>query len=160
MAVCFQYVGDGVLAQLGSHLFAWGALKFTQVGFDEEGMADLINGFRRSGHAGGILQTLMFAECNLGYDNEWKDTINSDAKGASLALIAGLRDRIFPNLEYLWAPYGALLVLEVPKLVKMLSRGAPCARTLRTVVLSERFLGPANIEPLQAAIPQATVTLE
>lgn len=85
--------------------------------------------------------------------------INAHAGGASVALITGLRDSIFPNLQHLWAPYGALLVLEVPQLVEVLKGGAPCARTLRTVVLSNRFLGPPDIQSLQAVLPQALVVL-
>lgn len=163
--VALEYVGDGVLAELGSHLFARGALasittlNISNTDFDEESMTGLVNGFRQSGHAGSTLQTLMFAACNVGYEKD-EAIVDGAAKGSSLALIAGLRDTIVPNLKNLWVPYGALLVLEVPELVDVLKGRAPCARTLRTVVLSERFLRPADLETLQAGLQQATVTLD
>jgi hypothetical protein len=58
------------IEQLGSRLFARGALasittlKFAEVEFDKESMLDVMDGFRRSGHAGGTLQTLVFEACN------------------------------------------------------------------------------------------------
>ena len=78
----------------------------------------------------------------------------------SLALIEGLEDGLFPNLEELLTPGGAVLVVEIEELVEVLEEGAPCAQTLRTVVLSEEFLEPADIEGLQAVLPLATVSLE
>lgn len=120
--VIFERVRNDIIAQLGSRLFARGALaaistlKFWEVTFDKQSMTDLMNGFRRSGHAGGALQTLIFDNCNAGPFS----TINAGTKGASLALIAGLSDGTFPNLQELLTPRGALLVREMTKLVKVL----------------------------------------
>lgn len=54
-------------------------------------------------------------------------------------------------------PGGKLVVQEVAEMVEMVREGAPCARTLRTVALSKKC-EPADVEVLQAALPQATVT--
>lgn len=57
-------------------------------------------------------------------------------------------------------PSGGLLVQQVAELVEAMKRGALCARTLQTVVLSEDILHfGGGIEPLQAALSQASVTL-
>lgn len=155
-AVGFEYVTKGILAQLGSHLFALGGLasitrlEFVKVDFDKHSMTDLVDGFRQSGHAGGTLQTLMFQYAM------W------DMRRARLPwmhMIADLGAGILPNLQELLMPSGGLLDEQVPELVEVLGRVAPCARTLRTVVLSEQFLEPADIEPLEAILLHATVTL-
>lgn len=120
--------------------------------FDKEGMTDLMDGFRQSGHMGGTLQTLIFDTCNAG-------PFGISTKAASFALIAGLGDDIFPNLQELLMPTGQLLGGQVAELVEVVRRGAPCARTLRAVVFSVHSLEPVDIEPLQAVLPHAAVTL-
>ena len=79
-------------------------------------------------------------------------------KEGVIPLIAGLRDGLFPNLEEFVMPRGELMVGQVAQLAKVLREGAPCARTLRTVVLSKEC-EPADIEVLQAALPNTTVVL-
>jgi len=77
---------------------------------------------------------------------------------ATLALIAGLGAGISPNLQELLVYNGPLMAREVPELVKVLRAGAPCARTLRIVVISQ--LRPVDMAALQAVLPQAKVTRE
>lgn len=81
---------------------------------------------------------------------------------ASLALIEGLNDGLFPNLQELLMPRGGLLVGEVAELVEVLKNGAPCARTLRAVEISEAYGEGLDIhtDELHAILPQATVVLK
>lgn len=154
----FDGVRGGTIRHLGSRLFARGALaristlKFRSVKFDEDSLTDLINGFRQSGHSGSALQTLIFEKCKVG-------PFYTITTAASLALIAGLGNGIFPNIRQLLMPSGGPLRGQVAELVEVVRVGAPCARTLRTVVMSKHYLCPADIEPLQAALSQASVTL-
>lgn len=151
--MAFLFLNGDDFEQLGRDLFARGALanittlKLSNANFCVGNMAALMDGFR---HNGGKLKRLIVEDCLLGYP--------ASAKKKSLALIAGLRDGVFPNLEELLMPRTDFLVKEVAQLVKVLKRGAPCARTLRTVVLS-RSCDPADKEALQAILPHATVTL-
>jgi hypothetical protein len=86
--------------------------------------------------------------------------ILDDVEEVSLALIAGLGAGFFPNLQELLIHGGPLMVREVPELV-VLRAGAPCARTLETVVISNcSDLGPVDMAALQAVLPQATVMRE
>lgn len=120
-----------------------------------------MDGFRQSGHEGRALKKLIFSEDEdeglrrYGYFNKYM----SDARKASLALIAGLRDGLFPNLEELLTPGVMLLVQEVAELVELVRKGAPCAGTLKRIVMSKHVLPDLNIAPLQAILPQATVVL-
>ena len=93
--------------------------------------------------------------CNYDLDEDdqlFKD--DEEASEASLALIAGLRDGLFPNLQELSTRGGGSLAEEVPELVEVFRGGAPCARTLRT--LEGHF--PVDIDALQAVLPLAMVT--
>lgn len=111
-----------------------------------------MNGFRQSGHQGCKLKKLILDICN------YRALVNPP-KDASLALIAGLRDGIFPNLEELLTPHGGWLTSEVAELVEVLRGGAPCARTLRTVILgAER--GSVDLTALQTALPQPWIGFE
>lgn len=108
-----------------------------------------------SGHEGRTLKTLDFGECNVERRSDgaycW-----TGVKETSLALVAALRDGLFPNLEELSTPSGALFE-EVPELAEVMRRGAPCARTLVKVVISG--LLRVNLDALRAALPRATVLL-
>jgi hypothetical protein len=120
-----------------------------------------MGGFRQSTHKGSTLTKLVFYNCNFDLDEDDEPILDDDgqASGASLALIAGLGDGLFPNLQELSASHSPLLVGKVAELVEVLRGGAPCARTLRTIVISGKF-GVVAIEALQAVLPQATVILE
>ncbi len=106
------------------------------------------------------MKKLIFSEEDeTGYSYDEIEGWSLVAKEVSLALIAGLRDGLFPNLEELLTPGGMLLIGEVAELVEMVRGGAPCARTLKKLVMSKHFLQPVDIEPLQAVPPHATVAL-
>jgi hypothetical protein len=126
-------------------------LEFVEVDFVKHSMTDLVDGFRQSGHAGGTLQTLMFAVWNVEYE---KGEITVDAYDCRSG------GRHFPESsrasDAFWRTVGRASAGAGRGVG---TRGAPCARTLRTVVLSEQFLEPADIEPLQAVLLHATVTL-
>jgi hypothetical protein len=169
--------GEEKLEQLGPHLFGREALanittlRFQNVSFDIESMSGLMDGFRQSGHEGSTLKKLVFDWCNSPFceeedEAEWhfddeaeRSMYLSKARDVSLPLIAGLRDGLFSNLEELSTSGGALLVGEVAELVEMVRGGVPCAQTLKKMVMSKHFLQPVDIEPLQAVLPHAMVTL-
>ncbi len=149
--------------QLGSHLFARGTLAaittlgFSEIYFEGEGMTSLMIGLKQSGHYGRTIRKLGFKRCTTAYNGN--EPILDDVEEVSLALIAGLGAGIFPNLQELLIYSGPLMVREVPELVKVLKGGAPCARTLRTVVLSGCLeWEPIDVAALQAVLPEATVT--
>jgi hypothetical protein len=165
--IIFEVYGDVFVngVQLGQ-LFARGALanittlEFSGIAFQGEDMTNLMNDLKRSGHQGRTIRKLVFTRCNVAYDED-SELILDDVEEVSLALIAGLRAGNFPNLQELLMPHGALLVRQVPELVEALREGAPCARTLNTVVISTCLpLGPVDIAALRAVLPQATVTCE
>ena len=95
--IIFHSYGDDFvnLAQLGSHLFARGALAtittigFVGIYFRGAVMTDLMNGYERSGHNGRAIRRLIFADCTTVYDENDK-LIVDDVVDVSLALIAGL----------------------------------------------------------------------
>ena len=131
--VGFENVTNGILAQLGSRLFARGAsasittLEFVEVDFDKHSMTDLVDGFRRSGHAGGTLQTLMFAVCNVGHDKEWKSKINANAKGVR-CLDCRPERRYFPESSEALDPSGGFVGPTSGKAGEgAQARGAVCA---------------------------------
>lgn len=144
--ITFKAMKADTIAWLGSRLFARGArahitsLQFDGTHFEEWSMTTLMDGFRQSGHKGRALGKLTFLHCNV----DAGDTFDSvPTHEASLALIAGLQDGLFPTLQELSWRAGALLVQEVPELVEVLNGGAPCARTLTDVDISWRF-GPSE----------------
>ena len=106
------------LARLGSHLFARSALanitslELSEIYFEGEDMKNLMNGLEQSGHNGRTIKRLEFARCTTSYDED--ELILDYVEDVSLALIAGLRARIFPELQELLVYGGALLVREVP----------------------------------------------
>ncbi len=164
--VIFRSYGDDFvnLAQLGSHLFARGALstittlEFDGTYFEGAVMTNLMNGLERSGHNVRTIRRLKFTRCTTSYDDK-DELILDDVEEVFLTLIAGLGAGIFSNLQELLVQVSPLMAREVPELVKVLRGGAPCARTLRTVVLSGCLeWGPIDLAALQAALPQATVT--
>lgn len=174
--VRFEYVwNEYITEQLGPDLFGRGALatlatlQFHNLDFDNEGMSGLMDGFRQSRHEGRTLKKLVFDWCHIpfaedDYEDMWqfdgeveRSMYLSDARKASLALIAGLRDGLFPNLEELLTPGVMFLVQEAAELVELVRGGAPCARTLKRIVMSKEFLARRSIKPLQAVLPHATV---
>lgn len=127
-------------------------LQFSSVEFDSQSMGDLMDGFRQSMHKGSSLKRLIFSYC---YCMDEGASVE-----VSLELIEGLKGGIFPNLQELSTPHSALLVGEVAELVDVLKNGAPCARTLRAVEISEAFGEVLDIDALQAILSQATVVLK
>lgn len=155
------------IAQLGSHLFARGALstltslEFEDVAFDEASMISLMDGFRQSGHEGRTLKRISFERRTTSGERGLRPFPRaigwSFPPKVSLALIAGLRDGL--NLQELLAVHGRMLFRQVAELAEVMTGGAPCARTLRKVVMSGRY-EPSDLEALRAVLPHATVYLE
>lgn len=109
------------IARLGQ-LFARGALatiktlEFDGMSFKGEDMTNLMSGFEQSGHQGYTIRKLVFKPCTMAYNGN--EPVLDHVEEASLALIAGLRAGIFPNLQELLIYDDLLMVREVPELVE------------------------------------------
>lgn len=69
---------------------------------------DLMEGFRLGGRLGCTIKKLILNFCNA---SNWRSPPiirDSSEREVSVALIKGLRDGLFPNLEELWTPGGDL----------------------------------------------------
>lgn len=66
--------------------------------------------------------------------------------------------RIRKHLMFFTLNLEELLIQGIPELVEVMKGGAPCAWTLRNIVLSKRC-AKVDIEALQVALSQAMVTL-
>lgn len=165
-SLSLEHANGEALKDLGRIYRAGGSSKLTSIElewatFDGETMGAFMNGVLASGQRGAALESFDLRSPNeVDQEDEEENEHAEDGLDASRAFIAALKKGTFPKLQRLevYENPGILGVEEIiGELVDALKNGAPCALTLRKLLLES--VDEENRQALKELFPRADLRL-